>query len=152
MRICNLWRRKGSLAMFAYYFRYYMMYVYALRSVAVQHIDEAETRRFCWHLADTIGAYRTSTVLDLIAGSAIELEYIFGKPLDIAMSLSVNSSSAVPSREELGDGDNVRRISCWPRRCRWVHLERLVRTVFSISRIAEMKARNREPWHPTFMN
>lgn len=130
--------------------------MYVLRRTVLQSIDEADARRFCWHLADTIGAYRTSTVLDLIAGNPMELEYIFGKPLDIAMSLSSGGDDTATTSSRLeglgGDKDHARSGSRWPGRSRWVHLERLARTAFSVSRMAEIKARKQEEWHPTLMN
>jgi len=42
-----------------------------------------------WHLSDTIGAYRTSTVLDFMARKPIEVYYLFRQPLDRARELGV---------------------------------------------------------------
>jgi 2-dehydropantoate 2-reductase len=42
-----------------------------------------------WYLTDSIGPYRTSTVLDFIARKPIEVYYLFSKPLERARELNV---------------------------------------------------------------
>lgn len=108
-----------------------------------------ETRKFCWHLADTIGAYKTSTVLDLIQGNSMESEYIFGKALDIAMEMSPTSCEVVQS--SFLDCKNIIGASRWPRRSNWMNLERVVRSVFAIERIARVKAAQGTCWLPTLL-
>eukprot|EP01036_Dinobryon_divergens_P057840 gene57840-77189_t len=47
------------------------------------------SKAHCWSLTDGMGAYKTSTVLDLIAGNDLEVEYIFNRPYQRALALSV---------------------------------------------------------------
>ena len=111
-----------------------------------------DTRRFCWHLADTIGAYKTSTVLDLTNGHTMELEYIFGKALDVAMELSSSEEGESQVGGFVKDNDIFIGASRWPKKSHWKSLEKIVRTVFAIERIAKVKATHGMCWSPTLLN
>ena len=110
---------------------YTILLLIFFRNSRVQSIDMTETRRYCWHLADTIGAYRTSTSIDLLNGSPMEIEYIFGKALDIAMQLG--------SKENVLDKEGGKEGLRWPNSCQYTHIENIVRTVFAVSRISQQR-------------
>jgi len=48
-----------------------------------------EDRSFCMTLSDTMGPYKTSTMLDLTNRRSMEVKYLFEKPLERAKSLGV---------------------------------------------------------------
>jgi len=48
-----------------------------------------EDKFFCMKLSDTMGPYKTSTMLDLKARRPMEVEYLFNKPLQRANRLGV---------------------------------------------------------------
>jgi 2-dehydropantoate 2-reductase len=49
--------------------------------------DTIETKKYCWFLTDTMGAYQPSTVLDLKRGQPIETDYLFERPLSWVQKL-----------------------------------------------------------------
>ena len=56
--------------------------------VAPKLINGDEIRSYCWALTDNMGPYKSSTVLDLINGNRLELEYLFNQPLERARAIS----------------------------------------------------------------
>ena len=46
---------------------------------------------YCWKLADNMGAYKTSTVLDLINNTDIEAEFLFRNPLEVLRRLKTKN-------------------------------------------------------------
>ena len=56
--------------------------------VAPKLIDSDEIRSYCWALTDNMGPYKSSTVLDLMRGNRLEIEYLFNQPLDRAIAIS----------------------------------------------------------------
>ena len=51
-------------------------------------INSDEIRSYCWALTDNMGPYKSSTVLDLMRGNRLEIEYLFNQPLDRAIAIS----------------------------------------------------------------
>jgi hypothetical protein len=78
----------------------------------------------------------------------MEVEFMFGRPLDLAMELSGVSKESFSEQGDASDCHGAR----WPGRCRWPSLERVVRTVFAMDRIARAKASKEEPFRPTLFN
>jgi len=52
-------------------------------------LGDVEKRKI-WHVFDNMGPFKPSTTLDLLARRAIEVEYIFRKPLDRANELNIH--------------------------------------------------------------
>jgi 2-dehydropantoate 2-reductase len=102
-------------------------------------LDSKKVRSYCWGLTDRMGPYKPSTLLDLISGADLELEYIFRLPLQRAREIS-------ELRRSLADGSDaihgVDVMSDWP------HLETVVRQVCAIARIAADKRARGEKWVP----
>jgi hypothetical protein len=74
---------------------------------------------------------RPSTLLDLIRGNDLEIEYIFNNPLERAKVLS--------NLNEKSD-------------CKWSHLETVVMQVNGIANIAKQKKLRDIEWLPTFLS
>eukprot|EP01041_Mallomonas_annulata_P009173 gene9173-19006_t len=114
-------------------------------------LDMEASKAHCWSLTDGMGAYKTSTVLDLIAGNDLEVEYIFNRPYQRALALSVllkakvksvlppdtnesySSTSASTSTIPYGNIMYTESVCLWP------HIEHLVMQVKAIQNIAMMK-------------
>jgi 2-dehydropantoate 2-reductase len=54
-------------------------------------IDRASVIKRMFRLTDTMGTYRTSTMIDFMDGKAMEIEAIFGEPLSRAQSLGITT-------------------------------------------------------------
>lgn len=114
----------------------------APRGVAavLQLLDPEKVRSYCWDLTDRMGPYKPSTLLDLINGADIELEYIFCLPLQRAREIS-----DWRRQRSLSDGScSVRGVDVTD----WPHLETVVRQVCAIARIAADKRRRGIKWVP----
>lgn len=111
-------------------------------NVEIPWLNADQIMPYCWNLTHSMGPYKPSTVLDLIGGNEMELEYIFLNPLKRAKEISGNRR-LLYGRDFHGDEDTV--LSDYP------HLETVVRQVSAMGRIAaERKKRNLE-WSPTFI-
>lgn len=102
-------------------------------------LDSEKVRSYCWGLTDRMGPYKPSTLLDLINGADLELEYIFRLPLQRAREIS-------ELRRSLADGSHA--LTGVDITTDWPHLENVVRQVCAIARIAADKRRRGEKWVP----
>lgn len=101
----------------------------------LKQINKDELMKYLWELTDNMGPYKTSTLIDLLSGKDLEVEYLFNKPYQRALALS--SSSAISQ--------------CVSVSCQWPHIEHLVHQIIFIQRLALLK-RNRGDtpvWNPT---
>ena len=135
-------------------------------------IDGEAVRHYCWNLTDNMGPYKSSTVLDLVRGNDLELEYLFNQPLERARIISkvrraqhdvaalltgstqlsaktVNSGDVKTAEgvEEEIEGKGKSEIEGTD----WIHLETVVRQVNAISRMALEKRKVSKSWSPTFI-
>ena len=53
----------------------------------IKLFDIESIKAHCWAIADNIGPYKTSAMLDLLAGQEMEIEYIFNRPLQRAKDI-----------------------------------------------------------------
>lgn len=102
-------------------------------------LDFEKVRSYCWGLTDRMGPYKPSTLLDLINGADLELEYIFRLPLQRAKEIS-------ELRRSIADGSHV--VTGVDIMTDWPHLENVIRQVCAIARIAADKRRRGEKWVP----
>ena len=105
----------------------------------LSHLDSEKVRSYCWGLTDRMGPYKPSTLLDLIKGADLELEYIFRLPLQRAREIS-------ELRRSLADGSHV--VTGVNIMTDWPHLETVVRQVCATARIAAAKRGRGEKWVP----
>ena len=96
----------------------------------VKLLDMTEIKESFWKITDSIGPYKTSTVLDLICGNEMELEYLFIKPLEVAKQLT----------------NDYNGQTSWP------HLETVIRKVLAIDRIAKLKRSKGISWQANLIN
>lgn len=89
-------------------------------------LDEAAVKQHMWFLTDGAGAYRASTVLDLVQGAQLEIEYLFQQPLVRAERL----------RREFGV------------QVEFGFLQSLVWQIEGVARMAREKRESGTPWHP----
>lgn len=90
-------------------------------------LNVEETKKYCWHLSDTMGPYKSSTVLDLVNGNRLEMEYLFRRPLQIATEMH-NYQGNLTS---------------------WSHLETIIRQVLFVESIARKRQEQGKKWIPT---
>jgi 2-dehydropantoate 2-reductase len=102
-------------------------------------LDSEKVRAYCWGLTDRVGPYKPSTLLDLISGADLELEYIFRLPLERAREISELRRSRTDGSDAV---TGVEIMTDWP------HLETVVRQVCAIARIAVDKRGKGEKWVP----
>jgi hypothetical protein len=87
---------------------------------------------------------RPSTLLDLIKGNDLELEYMFNQPLLRAQELSnLNEKSSESGNEIQIKKDRV---------CKWSYLETIVMQVNGIANIAKQKKMRDVDWIPTYLS
>lgn len=64
-----------------------------LEEQGVQKRITEDIRGYCWNLADSMGDYKTSTVLDLINNTDIEAQFLFRNPLEVLRRLKLKGLS-----------------------------------------------------------
>jgi hypothetical protein len=64
-----------------------------LEEQGVQKRLNVDICRYCWNLADSMGAYKTSTVLDFINNTDIEAQFLFQNPLEVLRRLKMKGLS-----------------------------------------------------------
>ena len=106
-------------------------------------LDVDLVRQHCWSLTDGMGPYKPSTVLDLIGGRDLELEYIFLMPLKRAREITISRKQRSSAECTSAESDNA--MSDWP------HVETVVRMICAIARMAATKRENQVPWTPTYV-
>jgi 2-dehydropantoate 2-reductase len=111
-------------------------------ALPINLLDADQVMPYCWNLTHSMGPYKPSTVLDLIGGKEMELEYIFLNPLKRAQQISQARRSSI---EGSHDSDEDTGMSDWP------HLETVVRQVSAMGRIAAEKRKRNIEWSPTFI-
>jgi 2-dehydropantoate 2-reductase len=109
---------------------------------SINLLDADQVMPYCWNLTHSMGPYKPSTVLDLIGGNQMELEYMFLNPLKRAQQISRARRSSI---EGSHNSDEDTGISDWP------HLETVVRQVSAMGRIAAEKRKRSIEWSPTFI-
>lgn len=115
------------------------------KSSTAQHIsllDANQVMPYCWNLTHSMGPYKPSTVLDLVGGNEMELEYMFLTPLKRAQQISQARRSPIKGSH---NSDEDTGMSDWP------HLETVVRQVSAMGRIAAEKKKRNMEWSPTFI-
>lgn len=125
------------------------------RTPVLKLLNADEIRPYCWALTDRMGPYKSSTVLDLIRDSDLELQYIFNQPLERAKIItmwrraeraladSVDGSSSMLNRGKKEEAA-VEKTD-------WTNLENVVRQVNAISRIANERRKRHKSWEPAFV-
>lgn len=116
----------------------------SVSNATLKLINGDEIRSYCWALTDSMGPYKSSTVLDLVRGNSLELEYLFNQPLERAKAISdlrykdtrIESSTVVGTEAKVTD---------------WIHLETVVRQVNAMARIAAAKKKMKLICTPTFI-
>ena len=106
-------------------------------------LDVDLVRQHCWSLTDGMGPYKPSTVLDLIGGKDIELEYIFLMPLRRAREITRGRKQQLCGDSAATESDSAMSD--------WSHVETVVLQLCAIARIAVMKRESQVPWTPTYV-
>ena len=63
--------------------------------------DASKMKRYCWELTDNMGAYQTSTVIDLLEGNKLESEFLFNRPYKKLLDIKKKKNKSYPYLESL---------------------------------------------------